>query len=226
VYDTKSTLSGTSGLNQGAFCNALQLNTLTFADQKIVSSSCTTSQFTTTVTLFTGPKNPAPGTPVATHQITCKFNVQIDSTCKKSSNSGKDDNKNKYGHKRQSDNLPCSGRRTRDECLNECTGDNFLLECTCLYDNRLNDTQNDSCPPGKVCCWNMPCEKWEDPFQCLRGGGSLDGTTPANCDWVPLDGGGEGCRCRAPLVNAGMTPRNQATKKIARPLCLMFGGCG
>lgn len=99
------------------------------------------------------------------------------------------------------DNLPCSSRRTRDECLAECTGENFLLECACLFDNRSTDTQNDTCPPDGPCCWNMPCEKWEDPWQCLRGGGSPDGITPKDCDFTPFpEGGGGTCGCVPPLV--------------------------
>lgn len=126
-------------------------------------------------------------------------------------------------HAQFSDNLPCSIRRTRDECLAECTGDNFLLECTCLYDNRNPDTQNDSCPPGQTCCWNMPCEKWEDPFQCLRGGGSSDGLTPKDCGWVPDPNVGGFCRCVPPLVTAGYTLPDLAVMNPLLPYDAPFG---
>jgi hypothetical protein len=110
----------------------------------------------------------------------------------------------------QQDNLPCSGRRVRDECTAECTGENFLLECSCLYDNLSQDTQNDSCPTGQTCCWNMPCEKWEDPYQCLRGGGSLDGVTPKDCSWNALPEGGGICQCTPPLVAGRYTLQDLA----------------
>lgn len=123
-----------------------------------------------------------------------------------------------------SDNLPCSSRRTRDECLAECTGENFLLECACLFDNRSSDTQNDTCPPDGPCCWNMPCEKWEDEFQCLRGGGSPDGITPKDCEFTPFpDGGGGTCSCVPPLVHGTYELPDLAVANPALPYDAPFG---
>ena len=104
-----------------------------------------------------------------------------------------------------SDNLPCSSRREKDACLAECTNENFLFQCTCLFDNGSADPQDVSCPAGKTCCWDMPCEKWNDQFQCLRGGGSPDGVTPKNCGWT-VDSENVGlCGCVPPLVHSSYT---------------------
>lgn len=203
VFDVKSQLSNTNGLLQTSFCNSLQLGDLQFSSENLVSTTCSTSGFTTTVVILTTPK--APTTPSVTHQLTCKFNVQIDRACSSSSSTHgyKDNDNDGRWHKRQmADNLPCSGRRTKDACLAECTNVNFLFQCTCLFDNRAVDPQDVSCPANGVCCWNMPCEKWNDAFQCLRGGGSLDGVTPQNCAWS-VDSQNVGhCNCAAPLVHA------------------------
>lgn len=103
------------------------------------------------------------------------------------------------------DNLPCSTRREKDSCLAECTNENFLFQCTCLFDNGAADPQDVSCPVGGTCCWNMPCEKWNDEFQCLRGGGSPDGVTPKNCGWTVDDQNIGHCACAPPLVHSNYT---------------------
>ena len=105
------------------------------------------------------------------------------------------------------DNLPCSTRRDYDSCFAECTGDNYLLECACLWHS--SDENSHDCPEGETCCFNMPCEVEDDQsgFECLRTGGSPDGITPKHCQWTqnpPGDPGGT-CRCVPPLVNAGYT---------------------
>ena len=102
------------------------------------------------------------------------------------------------------DNLPCSTRTTLGACMAECTGENWLLECSCLWVS--SESQNGSCPNGGVCCFNMPCEKMTGTsrYECLRQGGSPDGITPKHCGWTPQEGGGD-CGCLAPLVNAGYT---------------------
>ena len=100
------------------------------------------------------------------------------------------------------DNLPCSSRRTKNACVAECTGENFLLECSCLFDDLDGNSQTAICQPGLPCCFDMPCEKWDgtSAYECLRGGGSLDGITPKNCGWTPEEGGGT-CGCVPPLVH-------------------------
>lgn len=117
------------------------------------------------------------------------------------------------GAARAVDNLPCSTRRTINACAAECTTENSLLECSCLFDNRLNDSQNATCPPGGLCCWNMPCEKWDgtSAFECLRGGGSLDGLTAKHCGWTPEEGGGT-CRCVPPLVRGDYSMEELSTQ--------------
>ena len=60
-------------------------------------------------------------------------------------------------------------------------------------------------PDGKTCCWNMPCEKWNDQFQCLRGGGSPDGVTPKNCGWTVDSENVGDCACVPPLVHSNYT---------------------
>lgn len=62
-----------------------------------------------------------------------------------------------------------------------------------------------ACPPGEVCCGNIPCQKYDggNAFECVRGGGgSVDGgtLTPKNCSWSDDT---SQCRCTPPLVNAG-----------------------
>lgn len=116
------------------------------------------------------------------------------------------------------DNLPCSTRGTKNACTAECTTENFLLECFCLFDNRLHNSQDATCPPGGPCCWNMPCEKWDgtSSSECLRGGGSPDGITAKHCGWTPEEGGGT-CRCVPPLVRGDYTLDELATQ-LNRPL--------
>jgi hypothetical protein len=89
------------------------------------------------------------------------------------------------------DGLPCSTRGTAAACLAECDdvvgSGNFLLDCSCLFDNGSADPMNLVCPVGTTCCWNMPCEKWTNELQCVRGGGgSFDNVgvaTPHHCAW-------------------------------------------
>src|SRR5205085_3437216 len=89
-------------------------------------------------------------------------------------------------------------------CVAECSGVNFLLDCSCLFDNGASDPQDLSCPVGTTCCWNMPCEKWDgsSELECVRGGGSPDGFTPKNCAW---HAGEESCTCAPPLVHTNFT---------------------
>jgi hypothetical protein len=110
------------------------------------------------------------------------------------------------GSARAVDNLPCSTRRSKNSCVAECTTENFLLECSCLFDNLLHNSQDATCPENGTCCWNMPCEKWDgtSQFECLRGGGSPDGIEPKHCGWTPEEGGGT-CRCVPPLVHSNYT---------------------
>jgi len=77
--------------------------------------------------------------------------------------------------------------------------------CLCLWDPRGQfDPEDGKCLESAVCCWNMPCEKYDGttPFECGRGGGSVDdgGVTPKNCSWSTASAE---CRCTPPLVNAG-----------------------
>ena len=105
------------------------------------------------------------------------------------------------------DNPPCSSRRTLEACQAECQPNaNFLFECSCLFDNFSTNPNDVSCPPDGPCCWNMPCEKWDSTseYQCLRGGGSLDGITPKDCGWTPTEVGGT-CGCVPPLVHGRYT---------------------
>lgn len=104
------------------------------------------------------------------------------------------------------DNLPCSSRRTKNDCVAECTTENYLLECSCLFDDLDGNSQTAICQPGLPCCFDMPCEKWDGTsvYECLRGGGSLDGITPKNCGWSPEEGGGT-CGCVPPLVHGDYT---------------------
>lgn len=81
------------------------------------------------------------------------------------------------------DNLPCSTRTTAAACLAECANSNFYFDCTCLFDDGLGDPFNHSCPDGKTCCWEMPCEKWSDvgELQCVN----TDRTSDAGGGDVP-----------------------------------------
>jgi hypothetical protein len=87
---------------------------------------------------------------------------------------------------------------------------NVLADCTCLFDNGLSDPMNRVCPEGTTCCWNMPCEKWTDEIQCVRGGGgsvdNLGVAVPHHCGWTadPNIGGGT-CACVPPLVHSNYT---------------------
>lgn len=99
------------------------------------------------------------------------------------------------------DNLPCSTRHDKDGCLAECTNENFLFQCRCLW----VAPQDGICPPGQNCCHNMPCEKNSEEYNCLRGGGSPDGLTPKNCSWsVDAENVGT-CSCAPPLVHSRYT---------------------
>ena len=73
----------------------------------------------------------------------------------------------------------CSDRRDRDSCHAECddgdpnTPPPFLADCHCLWDDRNPQEVVTECPPGEVCCWNMPCFRWDamSAFDCILGGG-------------------------------------------------------
>lgn len=96
------------------------------------------------------------------------------------------------------DNLPCSTRQTKDGCFAECTNENFLFQCRCIW----VAPQDGICPPGQICCHNMPCEKNSEDFNCLRGGGSTDGLTPKNCSWSVNEENIGTCSCTPPLVHS------------------------
>lgn len=99
------------------------------------------------------------------------------------------------------ENFPCSLRRTAGSCMVECQTGTYFSQCLCMWDPRQMLPEGGSCPEGEVCCWNIPCEKNTDEFACIRGGGSVDGVTPKNCNWTA----DEECTCAPPLVPAGYT---------------------
>lgn len=118
------------------------------------------------------------------------------------------------------ENFPCSVRDNAQDCMLECNTGTFFSQCLCMWDPREMLPEGGQCPEGKVCCWNIPCEKNTDEVACLRGGGSIDGTTPKNCSWTADDE----CVCTPPLVNAGYTVMDfdmDSSKLFAAPFdCL------
>ncbi|MEO6027678.1 MAG: hypothetical protein ABIR79_12495 [Candidatus Binatia bacterium] len=92
------------------------------------------------------------------------------------------------------------------ECDDVPGSNTFVFDCTCLFDNGAADPQDLSCPVGTTCCWNMPCEKWTNELQCVRGGGgSFDDVgvaTPHHCAW---NADAETCACTPPLVRSNYT---------------------
>lgn len=132
----------------------------------------------------------------------------------------------------QVNDVPCYARRSRQTCMSTngvdgtCSVPGQLLEgCDCLWDYPGTDgaLELDSpCPEGEVCCFNMPCDRWDDdelsfitddPIEhermCQEGGGSSSGVpapgVPAevigNCMYVPenAQSAASSCQCRGLL---------------------------
>jgi hypothetical protein len=111
--------------------------------------------------------------------------------------------------------FPCSTRSDVASCHAECDDDDetspppFLADCQCLWDDRNPQEVVTQCPPGEVCCWNAPCERFDGltPALCVAGGGGSVVSAedeiiliPNHCSYSSDQGE---CRCTPPLVDAG-----------------------
>lgn len=113
--------------------------------------------------------------------------------------------------------FPCSTRSDRASCHAECDDGNentpppFLADCQCLWDDRNPQAVLTQCPPGEVCCWNAPCERYDglSQYDCaIGGGGSFDGQNviEKHCSY---NFDSNECRCAPPLVDAGYDDLSQ-----------------